>query len=81
MAEWSLILPATLITRSGLLLALADWAWFAKGCSNWPPSVENKTVWLVGKCMYCKAIVNGNLRNVKTALVKKLYQLKFWKAS
>ena len=38
--EYKMILPATLITRSGLLLALADWAWFAKGCRSCPPSVS-----------------------------------------
>lgn len=61
MVEWSLILFVILIIRLGLFLVLVDWVWFVKGCSNWLLFVENKIVWLVGKCMYCKVIVNGNL--------------------
>lgn len=61
MVEWSLILFVILIIRLGLFLVLVDWVWFVKGCSNWLSFVENKKVWLVGKCMYCKVIVNGNL--------------------
>lgn len=61
MVEWSLILFVILIIRLGLFLVLVDWVWFVKGCSNWLSFVENKTVWIVSKCMYCKVIVNGNL--------------------
>lgn len=61
MVEWSLILFVILIIRLGLFLVLVDWVWFVKGCSNWLSFVENKTVWIVSKCMYCLVNVNGNL--------------------
>lgn len=51
MVEWSLILFVILIIRLGLFLVLVDWVWFVKGCSNWLSFVENKIVWLVGKCI------------------------------